>query len=105
MAAVIKMPLGVEVGLGPGDFVLNGNSAHSSPEGDRAPKFSAHVYCGQIAGYIKIVVGMEVGLIPGDFMLDGDPAFLPKKGWSPLPSFQPISIVAKRLDSSRCHLV
>jgi len=29
----------------------------------------------------------------------------PKKGRSPLPNFRPISIVAKRLDASRCHLV
>jgi len=27
MAAQIKMPLAMEVGLGPGDFVLNGNPA------------------------------------------------------------------------------
>jgi len=32
-AACIKMPLGMEVGLSPGDFVLDGD-----------PKFSAHVY-------------------------------------------------------------
>ena len=29
----------------------------------------------------------------------------PQRGWSPLPNFLPISIVAKRLDASRCHLV
>ena len=29
----------------------------------------------------------------------------PKKGRSPLPNFWPISIVVKRLDASRCHLV
>ena len=28
-----------------------------------------------------------------------------QKGRSPLPSFRPISIVAKRLDASKCHLV
>jgi len=27
MAALIKMPLGIEVGLGPGDFVLDGDPA------------------------------------------------------------------------------
>jgi len=35
--------------------------------------FSAHVYCGQTAGWMKLVLGMEVGLSPGDFVLDGDP--------------------------------
>jgi len=34
----MKMPLGTQVGLGPGDFVLVGTQ-HS-------PQFSAHVYCG-----------------------------------------------------------
>jgi len=32
MAAYIKMPLGMEVGLGPGDFVLNGDPAQISLE-------------------------------------------------------------------------
>ena len=77
-----------------------------SPKGRRTPKFSAHVYCDQRAGWMKLVLGMEVGLSPGDFVLDGDPVpFPPKKGRSPLPSFRPISIVVKRLDASRCHLV
>ena len=42
--------------------------------------FSAHVYCGQMAGWIKMVLGMAVGLSPGDFVLDGDPA--PLNFWS-----------------------
>jgi len=46
-------------------------------------KFSAHIYCGQTAGWIKMILGMEVGLRPGDFMLDGDPAPLPQKGAEP----------------------
>jgi len=51
-------------------------------------------------------LGMEVGLGPGDFVLDGDPTPLPKMGRSPpLPNFRPMSIVAKRLDGSRWHLV
>ena len=50
-------------------------------------------------------LGMDVGLGPGDFVLDGDTAPLPKKAAEPLPQFWPISVVAKRLDASRCHLV
>jgi len=38
---------------------------------------------------------------PSHIVLDGDPA--PPKG--ALPNFRPTSIVAKRLDGSRCHLV
>ena len=72
---------GMELGLGPGDVVL---------DADPAPKFSAHVYCGQTAGWIKMVLGMDVGLSPGDFVLDGDPAPLPQKGAEPLsPIFGP----------------
>jgi len=99
------MPLGMEVGLGPGDFVLDGDPAPPSQKG-RSPQFSAHVYCGQTAGWIKIVLGMEAGLSPGDLaVLDGDLAPSPKKGQSPLSNFRPISIVAKRLHASGCHLV
>jgi len=69
-----------------------------------APKFSAHV-CGQTDGWIKIELGTEVGLSTGDFLVDGDPVPLSKKGAEPVPNFQPISIVDKRLDASRCHFV
>jgi len=43
------------------------------------PQFSAHVYCGQMAGWINVPLGTEVGLSPGDIVLDADSA-LPKKG-------------------------
>jgi len=49
----------------------------------QSPQFSAHLYCGQTAGYIKMTLGMEVGLSPGDFVLDGDPAPYPKRGGAP----------------------
>ena len=73
--------------------------------GSGPPKFSAHVYCGQTAGWIKMALGMEVGLGPVHIVLDGDTAPLPKKGSRVPPNFQPIFIVAKRLNASRCHLV
>ena len=41
------MSLGVELGLGPGDFVLDGDPDALSPKAGRTPKFSAHVYCDQ----------------------------------------------------------
>jgi len=40
MAAWIKMSLGMEQGLGPGDFVLNGDPALPSPKGGRSPQIS-----------------------------------------------------------------
>ena len=48
-----------------------------------SPQFSAHFYCGQMAGCIKMPLGMDVGLSPGNFVLDGDPVPLPKKGAEP----------------------
>ena len=71
-----------------------------------APKFPAHVYCGQTAGWIKMALSMEVGLDPVHIVVDGDTAPLPKTGQTPhTKNFRPIFIVAKRLDASRCHLV
>jgi len=73
------MPLDMEVGLGPGDFVRWGPRSLPKKGAEPSPKFSAHVYCDQTAGWIKLALGMEVGLSPGDFVLDGDPA-PPQKG-------------------------
>jgi len=77
-----------------------------SPKGHSPlPQFSAHICCGQMAGWIKMPLGTELGLGPGDFVLDGDPAPLSKKGHStPPPNFRPMFIVAKRLNESRWYL-
>jgi len=72
------MPLGTDVGLSPGDFVLDGDPVLLPKKGTEPPKFLAHFYCSQTAGWINVPLGMEVGLSPGDFGLDGDPAPLPK---------------------------
>jgi len=100
------MTLGMELGLGPGDFVvLDGNPAPLPKRGSGAPKnFSAHVYCGQTAGWMKLVLGMEVCLSPGDFLLDGDPVPPAQKAGS-APNFPPMSTAVKRLHGSRCRLV
>jgi len=54
MAAWIKMSLGIELGLSPGDFVLDGDPSPLPQKGGGAPQkgggalqFSVHVYCGQ----------------------------------------------------------
>jgi len=120
-----------------------------SPKGAQPLQFSAHICCGQMAGW-KMPLGMEVGLSPGNFVLDGHPAPLPKNGAEPhrnfpqcplwpnswmdqnstwhrggprsshivldgdplptpkgggAPNFRPMSILVKRLHGSRCHLV
>jgi len=63
MAGWIKMPLGMEVGLGSGDFVLD--QAPPSPK-----------------------IGVEVGLGPGHIVRDGTQLLSPKRGQSP-PIFRP----------------
>jgi len=84
------VPLGTEVDLSPGDFVLDGDplALPKKGAGPLPPKFSAHVYCGQTAGWIKMALGVEVGLGPVHIVLDGDTAPLPKRGQSP-PIFSP----------------
>ena len=101
---MIVVVVGIEVGLGPGDFVLDGDPAPPPKKGEQPRQFSAYVYCGQMAAWIKMPFGRKVGLDPRDIVLDGDPADPPQKGGR-VPNFWPISIVAKRLDASKCHLV
>jgi len=55
------------------------------PKGAQPPQFSAHICCGQMAGWIKMPLGMEVGLSLGDFVLDGNPA--------PPLNFRPMFII------------
>jgi len=64
----------MDVGLGAGDFVLDGNPASLPKKGDGDPHFSAHAYCGPTAGWIKMILGMAVGLSLRDFALDEDSA-------------------------------
>ena len=66
------MPLGMEVGLSPGDFALDGDTA-SHPLKGHSPQFSCNVRCGQTTGWTKMALGVEIGLGPGDFVFDGDP--------------------------------
>ena len=63
----IKMKLGTDVGLGPGDIVFDRDPA-PPPKGAQHTQFSAHV-CGQTAGWMKMPLGMEVGLGSGDIVL------------------------------------
>jgi len=108
MARWIKMSLGMEVGHGPGDFVLDGDPSPPSPNRGQSPPNFWHVHCSHMAGWIKTALGTEMGVGPGHIVLDGDPASLPpqkKTARGIPPKFSAISIVAKRLHASRCHLV
>ena len=62
------------------------------------------VYCGKTVGWIKMK--LVVASTQAHIVLDGDSAPPPSpKRAQPLPNFRPMSIVAKRLHGSRCHLV
>ena len=73
------MPLGMEVGLVPGDIVFDGEPVPLPKNGTTPTQFLTHVYCGQTAGWIKMPLGTEVDLGPGDIVLDSDSA-PPKRG-------------------------
>ena len=49
----IKMKLGMGVGLGPGDIVLDGHPAPPPKGVPQPPHFSADVYCGQTVAYLN----------------------------------------------------
>jgi len=69
------MPLGMELGLIPGDFVLDLDPAPLPEKGQSPPaQFSAHVYCGQTAAWINIPLGRDADLGLRDIVLGGDPA-------------------------------
>jgi len=99
----IEMKLAMQVGLGPGHIVLDGNQP-STPQRGTDPQFSALICCGQMAAWIKMSLGMEQGLGSDDFVLDMDPAPPPKTGAEP-PNFRPLSTVAKRLHRSGCLVI
>jgi len=97
------MKLGMLVGLGPGHILSDGHLA--LPRKGAQPPFSAHICCGQMAAWIKMPLGMDLGLGPCDFVVMGTPLPSQKRGRSSLPNSRLISIVAKRLEASICHLV
>jgi len=74
----------MEVGLGPGHIVLDGDPAPLPKKGAQPfLQFSAHVYCDQTAGLIKMKLGMQIGLGPSHTVLDEDPATPLRKMHSP----------------------
>jgi len=87
------MPLDVDVGLGPGHIVLDGD-LFSLPKttAEPPPQFLAHVCCGQTAGWIKMPLGTKVGLEAALSYLGTQ---LPLQKGAP-PNFWHMSIVDKR---------
>jgi len=88
----MKLVLGMEVGLSPRDFVLDGDPAPLPQRG--APQFSAHFYCDQTAGCIKMPLSMDVGLSPRDCVRWRPSPLSRTRGRSPPPPSPPV--VSKR---------
>jgi len=63
--AWIKMPLGTEEGLGPGDNVLDGDSALPRKGAHQPPHFLAHVYCGQTVSPISATAELLSNIVHG----------------------------------------
>jgi len=64
------MPLGTEVGLGPGDFAFDGDQATPTKGHTHPTQFLAHVYFGQTAGWMKTPLGTEVEVGSCHIVLD-----------------------------------
>jgi len=89
-AAWIKMPRSrpMDVVLGRGHIVVDGDTTPPSAKNGAQPQFSANVCCGRTAGWIKMPLGTKVGLGSGRIVSHGDPAPLSQKGHS-APIFGP----------------
>ena len=85
----------MELSLGQGDFVLDGDHAPPPQKGTGPPNFRSMFMA---AKRMKLVLGMEVGLSPDYFGLDGDPAPPSQKVGEAPPNFPPMFTAAKRLD-------
>ena len=106
MAAWIKMSLGMELGLGAGDFVLDGYPAAPFPKGGRSPQIFSPCLLWPNSWMDEAGTWHGGRPQPRRLCIRWGPSPPPaKRGGAPFPNFRPISIVAKRLNASRCHLV
>jgi len=95
-AAWIKMPLGTEVGFGPGDIALDWDST-PLPKKHSSPHFSAYVCCSQTAGLIKMpCTWYGYSTRPRPHRVRWGPSSPHAKGAQQPHTFRPMSIVVKR---------
>ena len=76
------MPLGTELGLGPGHIVLDEDPASPVQKGTpQSPTFGPCLLWpkGWMSKWIRMPLGREVRHGRGDIVLDGDPAPQPKR--------------------------
>ena len=99
----IKMTLGMEVRLSPGDFVLDGDPAPPQ-KGGEAPNFRPISIVAKRLDGSRWHLAWRWALIQATLYWMETQLPFPKKGAEPR-NFRPISVVVKRLDAPRCHLV
>jgi len=98
------MPVGMEVGLGAGDFVFDGDPATSRKGHTHPTQFLAHVYCGQMAGWMNTPLGTEVDLGTGHIvLLDVLPAV--RERGTAAPSFRPCLLWPRSRISATAELL
>ena len=99
----MKLVLGMELDLSPGDFVLDGDPDPLPKKGGAPPILCLHLL------WPNGCMDQDATWYGGrprlrDIVLDGDPPPPILKGHSP-QNFRPMSVMAKRLDGLRRHLV
>ena len=97
----IKTKLGMDVRLGPGHIVLDGDLAPLPQSGTVQPPFFGLCLLWPNGWMDQDATWYGGSLRPRPHCVRWGPSS-PQKGHSP-PNFRPMSAVAKRLDSSRCH--
>jgi len=104
MAGWIKMALGTEVGLGPGHSVLDGNPAPLPKKGVQPLIFGPFLLSSNCWMHENATWYGDRPRPRPHYARWGPSSPMHKKRTEP-PNFWPMSVVAKRLDGPRCHLV
>ena len=55
----MKMPLGMEVGLGPGDFVLDGDPAPPPQKGAESPNFFRPIFTARAMLALRAMIALQ----------------------------------------------
>ena len=106
-AGWMQLVLGMEVGLSPGDFVLDWDPTPFRQKGAEPPFPIFGPFLLWTNGCLHQNATWYGGRPqPRQLCVRwGTSPLPPKGGGASLPNFRPISIVAKRLHASKCHLV
>jgi len=102
IAACVKMPLGMVVGLGSGHIVLDGDPARPPQKGAQPPIFGP-CFLWPNGWMDQNATWYDVRPLPGQHCVRCRPSSTPPRCTA--PKFRSMSVVGKWLDGSRWHLV